>query len=179
MNRFAFFLFCAAFFALTLVAPPTEAAGTKNLGKFGYWEAYQTGDATAPVCYMSLRAKPPIPKGSKLKRGEVVFMITHRPAEGSFDVISYAAGTKFKPSSDVELTADGKIFSLFTDGSTAWARDPATDKAIALAMRAAQSVTISGIAAVGGPFADTISMKGSALAYKAIGEACGATAAKK
>lgn len=122
---------------------------------------------------MTLRAKPPVPKGSKLKRGEVVFMITHRPGEGALDVVSYDAGTKFKPSSEVELAVDGKVFSLFTEGDTAWARDSATDKTIATAMRAAQNVTIKGLAASGGPFADTISMKGSAAAYKAISEACG------
>lgn len=104
-------------------------------------------------------------------------MITHRPAEGALDVVSYGAGTKFKPSSDVELSADGKVFSLFTQGETAWAREPATDKAIAMAMRSAQNVTVTGVASVGGSFMDTISMKGSAAAYKAISEACGLTAA--
>lgn len=159
-------------FSFAFTAAPAQAEAPKNLGKFGYWEAYQLGEGEARTCYMTLRAKPPIPKGSKLKRGEVTMMLTHRPAEGALDVFSYDAGTKFKPASDVAFQVGDTVYGLFTQGNTAWARDSITDKEIANALRKGQSITITGTAATGGPFADTIALKGSADAYRAMSKAC-------
>lgn len=173
MNRtFSLFL-SGTLIAGFLSSSAWAATAPKTLGKFGYWEAFQLGDGANAACYMTLRAKPPVPKGSKLKRGEVTLMITQRPAEGSLDVISYAAGTKFKPASEVTVQAGTKAYSLFTQADTAWARDSLTDRDIAMAIRNTASITISGEAASGGPFADTIAMKGATEAYRAIGKACG------
>jgi len=164
-------LFCTI---LTLVCPQAFAeTQPRKLGKFDYWSAYQMAEGKQSVCYMTLTAKPPVPKGSKLKRDSVTLMITHRPTEGALDVFSYAAGTKFAASSEVTVKAGEKTFSLFTQGDTAWARDPATDHALAQALRSNASITVTGTAAVGGSFADTISMKGSSKAYQAMAEACG------
>ena len=154
---------------------PAMAAAPKVLGKFGYWSAFQMYEGSNPVCYMSLTAKPPVKKGDKktAKRGEVVLMITHRPAESSLDVISYAVGAKFKPSSDVTFKIGSKAFSLFTQSDTAWSRDQATDRAISDALRSGTSVTVAGALANGMVLADTVNLKGIAEAYYAIGKACG------
>lgn len=171
MKNSSLLFVCAAL--LAALFSPAQAAVPKKLGKFGYWSAYHIADQAQPVCYMTLSAKPPVPKGSKLNRGEVTLMITHRPAEGALDVISYAAGTKFKASSEVTVQVGDKSFNLFTQADTAWARDSVTDRALTSAIRSAQSITITGTAAIGGPFADTITMKGSAEAYRTISQACG------
>lgn len=150
-----------------------KAGNLKPLGKFGYWTAYQMTEGGHPVCYMSLSAKPPVKAGAKAKRGEVVLMVTHRPAESSFDVISYSAGMKFKPATDVTVTAGGKTFSLFTQDDTAWSRDSATDKAVSQALRTSPSVTITGTGASGAALADTVNLKGAMEAYVAMSKACG------
>ncbi len=172
------FLFSALWAVLFSFPATAQTAGPRKLGQFSYWAAYQLSEGKNPVCYMTLTAKPPMPKGSKIKRGAVTLMVTQRPTEGALDVVSYAAGTKFAPGSEVIVQAQGKKFNLFTQGDTAWARDPATDRALAAAIRAAESITIVGTAAQGGSFADTISMKGSAKAYQAMAEACGTTSSK-
>lgn len=158
------------------VAPPAQAAPggkTRSLGKFGYWNAYQTMEGKDPVCYMVLKAKPPVSKKNKARRGDITLMVTHRPAEGSTDVVSYTAGTKYKPSSDVVAKIDQKEFNLFTQDDTAWARDVITDKALAQALRAGSSLVLSGFSSNNQPFADQISLRGSAAAYAAMSEACG------
>jgi len=166
-----FLLLCSV---LTLAVSPALAdSQPRKLGKFDYWSAYQMVDGKQNVCYMSLTAQPPVPKGSKLKRDSVTLMVTERPGENALDVFSYAAGTKFAPSSEVTVKAGEKTFNLFTQGDTAWARDTATDHALAQALRSNASITITGTAAVGGSFVDTISMKGALQAYKAIAQACG------
>jgi hypothetical protein len=162
-------------FLAALLAMPAQAAGPKSLGKSGFWSSYSLGEGKQAVCYMSLSAKPPQPKNvsKAAKRGEVVLMITHRPAEDATDVVSYTAGLKFKPSSDVALKIGAKQFDLFTQGDTAWSRDAATDHALAAAIRAGQSLTITGVAASGAPIADTLNLKGADAAYVTVGKACG------
>jgi len=161
--------------ALPLVLPaPAQAAVPKPIGKFGYWSAFQMMEGPNPVCYMSITAKPPEKKGDKkaVKRGDVVLMITHRPAESTTDVISYAAGAKFKSAADVTFKIGAKDFSLFTQGDTAWSRDQAADHAVVTALRTSASVTVNGTLANGTALADSVNLKGMNEAYAAIGKAC-------
>ncbi|MGE0109074.1 MAG: invasion associated locus B family protein [Bdellovibrionales bacterium] len=161
--------------SLLVVFPgPTKAASPKKLGTFGYWHTYVLYEGKDPVCYMSLTADPPHKKGKENQRGNVVLMITHRPAESSFDVVSYKAGAQFKPSTDVVVRADGKKFHLFTKNDTAWARDSATDQALTLALRKDFNAVVTGQLASKGKIADNVNLKGSNAAYKQISKACAA-----
>ncbi len=165
-------------FALSVVLgglPLTPAfAAPAELGKFGYWTAYKMADGNHNVCYMSITAKAPEAKGAakKAKRGNVVLMITHRPGENTTDVVSYSAGTKFKAATDVNINIGSKQFNLFTQNDTAWSRDSATDHALALAIRSAASLAISGTSVAGTPIADTVALKGADAAYTAMSKAC-------
>ncbi|MFA6280238.1 MAG: invasion associated locus B family protein [Bdellovibrionales bacterium] len=164
---------------LAAFSAPTMAAGPKSLGQFGYWSAYQMTEGNASACYMTITAKPPVKKGEKkTKRGDIVLMITQRPSEGALDVVSYAAGAKFKPASDVSVQIGGKKFDMFTQDDTAWSRDSATDRAIASALRTGQSATLTGTLASGAALADVVNLKGAGDAYYAIGKACGLDVAK-
>ena len=149
------------------------AGGPEPLGKFGFWAAYRLTEGEQAVCYMSITAHPPQAKKQKAKRGDVVLMITHRPGDSSTDVVSYTAGLKFKPASEVNIAIGAKKFNLFTQGDTAWSREPATDHALAAAIRSATSMTITGTSAHDTPLADTLNLKGAFAAYVAIGKACG------
>ncbi|HAX91947.1 MAG TPA: hypothetical protein DCY07_07050 [Rhodospirillaceae bacterium] len=172
-------LFIFVVVASLLMSVPALAAPTKTLGKFGYWSAYQLAEGNAAVCYMSLSAKPPVKKGEKkVKRGDVILMVTHRPSEGATDVVSYSVGAKFKPASDVKVQIGDKSFTMFTQDDAAWSYDAATDHAIANAVRGGASVTFTGQLASGAALADTVSLKGSADAYYAIGKACGLQVSK-
>lgn len=152
---------------------------TEKLGKFGNWSAYVVYEGKNPVCYMSLTARPPEAKGTKVKRAPVTLMVTHRPAESSMDVVSYSAGMKFKAGTDVEVHIGDKNYNLFTQDDTAWARDALTDKAIAAAMRSgAGQMTLAGTSTTGKNFGDTIPLKGADEAYYAASKACGLKADK-
>lgn len=174
---YAFFMIRWFIFSCILGAAlgtPVFAAGPQSLGQFGYWSAYQLTEGNASICYMTITAKPPVKKGEKkTKRGDIVLMITQRPSEGALDVVSYAAGAKFKPASDVSVQIGAKKFDMFTQDDTAWSRDSATDRALAAALRAGQTATLTGTLASGVALADHVNLKGSGDAYYAIGKACG------
>jgi hypothetical protein len=166
-------LLLTAFLALTLTASPADADAPQALGKFGVWNAYSVNEGDQRVCYMSIIGHPPKAAAKKTRRGDVTLMITHRPAENNTDVVSYAAGQKFKPASEAIVTIGKKQFNLFTQNDTAWSRDTVTDHALAAALRDGATVTVTGLSASGAKIADTLYLKGAKEAYRAIGKACG------
>lgn len=153
--------------AVPIVAGAQEMTA---LGTFGKWVAYTYTEKGKPVCYMS--AKPEKSEGSYKARGEVQLLITHRPAEKAFDVLSVVAGYQYKPDSDVVLTAGGQTFTLFTSADRAWARDAKTDKAVVEQLIKSNSAVIKGTSSRNTPTTDTVSLAGFSAAYKTIGDTC-------
>lgn len=159
--------------ALTAFAHAALAAEPKALGSFKDWNAFAFDEGGHKVCYMSSQPKKKEPAGAK--RGDIYVLVTHRPAEKSFDVVSFIAGYSFKKESEATADVGAKNFKLFTDGETAWARDADTDKALVAAMKEAKGkpMVMKGTSARGTRTADTYSLDGMAEAYGAINTACG------
>ena len=167
----------AAFLAvLPFAALEAQAAEAQKIATHGVFDVYSFRDQGQKVCY--LFARPQKQQGNFKRRGDTYIQITHRPAENSYDVISVIAGYTYKPGSDVTIGVDGKNYTLFTDRDSAWARDTATDRALAKAMRAGNRLVIKGTSNRGTSTTDTYSLKGSADAWRALNEACGVKARK-
>jgi hypothetical protein len=144
---------------------------TKLLGTFENWKAYSYEENGQKVCYMSAQPKKSEPKGKP--RGGTYVLITHRPAEKSFSVVSVTAGYTYKKKTEVAVRVAGRSFKLFTDGDTAWASDESTDKSLSTAIRGARSMVIKGTSERGTNTTDDYSLAGSGAAFSAINEACG------
>ena len=158
--------FALAFFLFV----PAMAQDAKLLGAFGDWEAYREFDGGKPVCYMG--AQPKKARGKYKKRGETYVLITHRPAENSFGVLSLRAGYIFKKETEVTVTIGKDSFRLFTDAGHAFARDKKTDAALIKAMIRGAGMVIRGTSSRGTKTTDTYSLKGVSAAWKAINKAC-------
>ncbi|MCP4923902.1 MAG: hypothetical protein GY915_07750 [bacterium] len=168
MNRLARFLVCV--FLLGIIALPVHAT-TKLLGSFGDWRAYVTTAGGKKVYYIS--SFPKKEEGNYTKRGDVYFLVTHRPDRKSFHVISADAGYTLKKDSEVTLTIDNQKFALFTDGETAWAQDNDLDKKIARALTKGSRMVIQATSSRGTKTKDTYSLKGSGAAMRCINKPCG------
>jgi hypothetical protein len=163
----------AAFAAMSaaLVAPCVAGAQEMTaLGTFGKWVAYTYTEKGKPVCYMA--AKPEKSEGSYKARGEAQLLVTHRPGEKAFDIITVVAGYQYKPDSDVTLVAGGQTFTLFTNADRAWARDSKTDGAVVQQLIKSNTAVIKGVSSRNTPTTDTVSLAGFSAAYKAIGDTC-------
>lgn len=150
---------------------PAMASEQKEVGTFGVWTAYVFEENGGNVCYMA--AKPEKAEGKYKKRGEVVAMITHRPAEGTKNVFSYMSGYGYKKGSQVDVSIDGKKFMLFTQNDMGWAADAAADTNLAEAIKKGSKMVVQGVSAKGTQTKDTFNLKGSTKAYEAISKACG------
>jgi hypothetical protein len=157
-----------------ILSPQAFAQGpkgqAKSLGKFGSYEAYTLGDGAQKVCYFVGRPKESAPKG--VKRNDVYFMATNRPAQKVTGELSFSFGQKLKDGSDAELTIGKDKFKLFTKDDSAWARDAAGDKAILAALEKGQTVVAKASPAKGADFVDTYSLDGLTKAKQAIDTAC-------
>lgn len=155
--------------ALTLSCA-ASAQDVKVLGTFGKWTAQTYKENGANVCFMTV--KPDKSEGNYKTRGDVQFMVTHRPADRAFDVVSLAAGYQYAPDSDAVLTATGKKFNLFTSGERAWARDAKTDKDIVQTLTKSKTMVVKGTSARNNITTDNFTLTGFAAAHKAISDAC-------
>ena len=146
-------------------------AKTKVLGTFQDWKAFAYEENGQKVCYISSLPKKLEPAGKS--RGDAYVLITHRPAEKTFSVVSVAAGYAYKKDSEVTVKIGRNSFQLFTDKDTAWAREEATDRDISAAIRNGKSMVVKGTSVRNSRTTDTYSLQGAGPAFKAINEACG------
>ncbi len=132
---------------------------TKVLGTFQDWKAFSYEERGQKVCYVSSQPKKISPKGKA--RGDAYILITHRPSEKTFGVVSITAGYTYKKGSEVQVKIDRNSFKLFTDGDTAWARDETSDKALSSAIKSGKSLVVKGISARGTKTSDNYSLSGA------------------
>jgi hypothetical protein len=142
------------------------------LGTNRDWNAFQFEENGGRVCYMVSR--PTDEQGNYTRRGDVWVLITHRPAEGSRNVVHFLSGYPFADDGSVSVTVDGAdSFTLFTDGEIAWSPDTQTDEAMVAAMRAGTEMVVQGRSARGTLTTDTYSLFGFSASLDAINSACG------
>ena len=170
-SMFKNYAFIAALLLATFSPFSAHASEPTNIGEFGNWSAYVFDENGGKVCYMA--AKPDKSEGKYSKRGDIVALITHRPAEGTKNVFSYMSGYGYKKGSDVTLTVDGKKFTLFTQNDMAWAADASADLTLTEALKKGSKMTVKGVSGKGTETKDSFSLKGSTKAYEAITKACG------
>ena len=149
-------------------APAAAPANGGPLGAFGDWEAYR--DAREGYCYAG--SKPVKQEGRYTQRGDAFVLVTHRPKEKSYDVISFDAGYVYKDGAEVAVTVGAQSFVLFGQGEQAWARDGGGDTDLVKAMRAGSTLVVKGTSSRGTATVDTYSLKGAAAALDAVNKAC-------
>ncbi len=163
--------FSAAVVLGVMLALPAVAQDVKVLSTSGQWTAYTYQEDGKTVCYMA--SKPIKSEGNYKTRGEVLALVTHRPAESATDVVSIVAGYPYQADSDATVQIGPRKFMFFTFGERAWARDNQTDKTVVQTMVKGKSLSVRGNSTRGTPTVDTYSLQGFSAAYKAINDACG------
>ena len=167
MCRF-FSLVGALFFASVVAA---EAAQPQVLGEYGDWTAWTYNEGGSLICYMS--STPKKDEGKYTKRGDIFVIITHRPAEKSFDEVSFMAGYTFKSGAPMVVKIGNKTFkNTFTEGDKAWMVSNTEDKNLIAEMKRGSRMIVDGTSSRGTATKDTYSLKGFTSAYNAITAKC-------
>ena len=156
--------------ALTSSIATTVIAADKSLGSFKVWSAMSFAEDDKTVCM--IWSQPEKAEGKYKKRGEIFVFVTHRPSDGEMNKVSFETGYAFKDSSKVRVTIDGKAYTLYTDGSTAWSYNSKDDSRMVKAMRAGRTMMVEGTSSRGTKTRDTYSLGGFTAAHNAIDKAC-------
>lgn len=165
---FLFFLMLYSFpcFAQNLI----DSKKVQHIGVFDDWNAYIFENKRDKVCYVA--SMPLKSSGEYTRRGDVFLIISHRPKEKLFDVLTFVAGYTYLPRSEVQFRVGNVKASLFTSEDTAWAKNIKTDKEIAKAMNKAVRLTVRGKTIEGVETYDVFSMRGFNDAMEAINRLC-------
>ena len=156
--------------AVSFVYAANAAVAQTFVKTTGDWSAFKYGSGKTRSCYVA--SAPQKETGNYKRRGDTFVLVTHRPGEGARDVFELRAGYSYKKDSGVTVMIDGQKFDLFTQGSTAWAKDDKTDGALARAMIRGSKMKVIGTSTRGTKTVDTYSLRGFTAAYKAIGRDC-------
>lgn len=156
--------------ALTSSIATTVIAADKSLGIFKVWSAMSFAEDDKTVCM--IWSQPEKTEGKYKKRGEIFVFITHRPSDGEMNKVSFETGYTFKDSSEIRVAIDGKAYTLYTDGSTAWSYNGKDDSRMVKAMRAGRRMMVEGTSNRGTKTRDTYSLGGFTAAHNAINKAC-------
>ncbi|MCM1323160.1 MAG: invasion associated locus B family protein [Acetobacter sp.] len=159
------------FLAVAISLPVCAANIPTEIGEYGDWTAYSYKEGKNTVCYMA--STPKKDEGNYKTRGEIYAVITHRPADKSYDVVNFVAGYTYKNNTNVVVKIGTTTFNnLFTSGDNAWAPDNATDKKLVDTMKRGQRMIVEGISSRGTKTKDTYSLAGFSKAYQAISTKC-------
>jgi hypothetical protein len=163
--------------AALLASPAGAADAPKLLGKYDDWAAYTYGSGTDRICYVLSEPKTQAPKGAK--RGDVYFMVTHRPGRNIRNEISMRAGYSFSAKSKPFATIGKDRFQMFTGVSEggehqywAWLDNTKDEDKMVKAIRAGSSMVVKGTSSRDTLTTDTYSLKGSGSALNKIDDAC-------
>ncbi|MBE6451923.1 MAG: hypothetical protein E7012_00325 [Alphaproteobacteria bacterium] len=167
MKKILFFIVLSFFVNVSY----SKASAPEVLGEYGDWVAYYYKDASGSVCYMA--STPKKDEGKYTQRGDIYAVITHRPAEKSFNVVNFNAGYNFKRGSKVEVKIGARTFDkLFTSEDKAWATNEKTDKEMVEAMKRGSRMVVHGTSSRGTKTKDTYSLSGFSSAYRTISNKC-------
>ena len=160
---------CLVFLLAPHISNATEAP--KKLGEYGDWTAHAQKEGNAFVCYMA--ATPQQSEGKYTKRGDVFMIITRRPADNSFDVVSFTSGYIYKNDAPV-IVKIGKetITDFFVESDRAWTMNSDVDNQLIEAMKKGERLIIKGSSVNGFDTKDIYSLNGFNAAYKAISTKC-------
>jgi hypothetical protein len=155
-----------------LVWPLTSvlAAEPKEIGKYKVWTAYAFQDAGGKICYAV--STPTKQVGKYTRRGDVFFLVTHRPSGKVFNEISVITGYTFKNGSNPRATIGGSRFDFYAEGDAAWARQK-DESGLVSAMRKGSTMVLKGVSSRGTATTDTYSLSGVSAALNKIDRECG------
>lgn len=130
--------------ALFVSAPSLAAAqAPKPIKQHKAWGAYSYNDAKAgKICY--ILSIPTVKEPSDRDHGSVFFLVSQKPNGAAGYEPQVEVGYNLKSDSTVTVSIDGKQFAMFVQGKNAWLKDLAQEPDLVAAMRAGNSMQVSG-----------------------------------
>ena len=122
------------------------------------WGSYSYTSGGNKVCFVL--SAPTKKEPADRDHGDVYFMLAKHSGQSNVVEPQFTVGYAFKEESKVNLTIDGKQFSMFTKGSNAWMENPNEEATVVAAMRAGSNMSVQGMSRRGTVTQYTYSLSG-------------------
>jgi invasion protein IalB len=142
----------------------------KFLASHRDWTVYVVEQDSGKLCYIA--SEPSKQEGNYSKRGNPAVLVALLPGDPPSEQVSVQPGYAYRKNSSVEVAVGSQKFDLFTQGEHAWARTDSDDKALIVAMRRGNTMTVRGTSVRDTNSTDTYSLAGFSNAYDAMRDAC-------
>ena len=152
--------------ALGLSAPAIAQAKATKIGQHSAWGTYSYQAQNGKVCYVltvPTEKQPP-----KLDHGDIFFFVSQRPGQASSYEPQFIASYNFQENSKVSVSVDGKSFSMFTRGKSAWVENATDEPALIAAMKSGTEMKVAAKSGRGNPTSYAFSLKGISAALGSI-----------
>ena len=155
--------------AITVLFALTTAAAAQSptrIKQFDAWGAYSYNSGNSKVCYVL--SVPTAKQPANVDHGDIFFLVSQRPGQNISYEPQAMMGYPLKEGSKVEVDVDGRKFSLFTRGNSAWVENAAEEPQLVAAMRAGTAMTVKAVSRRGTDTSYSYSLKGVTAALSQI-----------
>ena len=155
--------------AITVLFALTAAAAAQSptrIKQFDAWGAYSYNSGNSKVCYVL--SVPTAKQPANVDHGDIFFLVSQRPGQNISYEPQAMMGYPLKEGSKVEVDVDGRKFSLFTRGNSAWVENAAEEPQLVAAMRAGSAMTVKAVSRRGTNTSYSYSLKGVTAALNQI-----------
>ncbi|GLQ39538.1 hypothetical protein GCM10007908_31580 [Rhizobium albus] len=155
--------------ALALTAATTATAYAQSptrMNQFNAWGAYSYDSGNGKVCY--ILSVPTSSEPSSVNHGENFFLVSQRPGQNVSYEPQAMMGYPLQDASKVNVTVDGRAFTLFSRGNSAWVENAAEEPALVTAMRGGSSMTVQAVSGRGTNTSYSYSLSGVTAALNEI-----------
>jgi hypothetical protein len=165
-DEMTFKLFALAFsLALSTIGASAALAAPapKLVRQSGAWNVYAYTSDGAKRCY--ILSTPTLSLPRHVDHGDNFVIIA--PNQNGHGFYPQALmGYRLRPQSRIDLSIDGRSFSMYPKAKSAWAKSPAADARIVAAMRTGRSMILRAVSRRGTATSYTYSLSGLTAALK-------------
>ncbi len=157
-----------ALLTIMVSAGIAAAQSPARIEQFNAWGAYYYQGQAGKVCYVL--TVPPKDKmtPANVNHGDVFFLVTQRPGQNISYEPQAMLGYELQAGSKVNVNIDGKSFTLFTKGKSAWVENAAEEPALVAAMKAGHDMKLSAVSKKGTQTGYEFSLSGISKALQKI-----------
>lgn len=147
-------------------ASPALAQSATKIGQHNAWGTYSYQAKGGKVCYVL--TVPTDKQPPSVDHGDIFFFVSQRPGQSVAYEPQFIAGYDLQSNSKVNVTVDGRSFSMFVKGKSAWVENAADEPALIAAMKGGSEMKIAAKSKRGTPTSYSFSLKGISAALGSI-----------
>ncbi|GGD42151.1 invasion associated locus B family protein [Aureimonas glaciei] len=151
---------------LVLSSAAATAQTPTRIKQFDAWGSYSYSSSGGKVCYILSTPTAMLP--SSVDHGDIFFLISQKPGQGVSYEPQVVMGYKMQEGSKVTVDVDGKKYTLFTRGESAWMENAAEEPQLVDSLRKGQAMKVDAKSQRGTATQYTYSLAGVTAALASI-----------